>query len=39
MEKEKRRNNKKKERIDGFGMIKDIPKFKRDRYEHEDLWD
>jgi len=28
----------KEKRIDAFGMFKGIPSFKREKYEHEDLW-
>ena len=28
----------KEKRLDGFGMFKGLPSFKREKYEHEDLW-
>ena len=28
----------KEKRVDGFGMFKGIPKFKREKDEHDNLW-
>lgn len=28
----------KNKRIDGFGMFKNLPRFKEEREEHEDFW-